>query len=112
MADTLRAALDVALVPLFTLLGSPVTGLELAAFVLSLWMVACNLRVNPLAWPLAIASSLLYGVLFAHSRLYGEAGLQLLFVALAIKLSAKPSATNWAWGVPSSAKFSVFLATS
>ena len=87
MIDSLRALLATALTPWFTLLGSPVTGLELAAFVLSLWMVACNLRVNPLAWPLAIASSLLYGVLFAHSRLYGEAGLQLLFVALA----------GWGW---------------
>ena len=87
MIDSLRALLDSALTPWFMLLGSPVTGLELAAFALSLWMVACNLRVNPLAWPLAIASSLLYGVLFAHSRLYGEAGLQLLFVALA----------GWGW---------------
>jgi hypothetical protein len=68
---------------LFTLLGSPVTGLELLAFVLSLWMVLCNLRVHPLAWPLAMASSLLYGVLFADSRLYGEATLQLLFIAVA-----------------------------
>jgi nicotinamide mononucleotide transporter len=79
----LRALLDGALAPLFTLLGSPVTALELVAFVLSLWMVVCNLRVNPLAWPLAIASSVLYGLLFANSRLYGEAGLQVLFVVLA-----------------------------
>jgi nicotinamide mononucleotide transporter len=79
----LRALLDSALAPLFTLLGSPVTALELVAFVLSLWMVVCNLRVNPLAWPLAIASSVLYGLLFANSRLYGEAGLQVLFVVLA-----------------------------
>ena len=75
--------LDAALEPWFTLLGSPVTGLELLAFGLSLWMVERNLRVHPLAWPLAIASSLLYGVLFLHSRLYGEAGLQLIFVAAA-----------------------------
>ena len=79
--------LDAALEPWFTLLGSPVTGLELLAFALSLWMVERNLRVHPLAWPLAIASSLLYGVLFLHSRLYGEAGLQLLFVA----------AAGWGW---------------
>jgi nicotinamide mononucleotide transporter len=83
VSDTLRGVLDVALAPSFTLLGSPVTGLEVVAFVLSLWMVACNLRVNPLAWPLAIVASLLYGVLFLHSKLYGEAGLQLLFVVVA-----------------------------
>ena len=79
--------LDAALEPWFTLLGSPVTGLELLAFGLSLWMVERSLRVHPLAWPLAIASSLLYGVLFLHSRLYGEAGLQLIFVA----------AAGWGW---------------
>ena len=87
MIDSLRALLATALAPLFTLLGSPVTALELLAFVLSLWMVACNLRVNPLGWPLAIVSSLLYGLLFMQSKLYGEASLQLLFIALA----------GWGW---------------
>jgi nicotinamide mononucleotide transporter len=70
------------LAPAFTLWGSPVTALEVAAFVLAVWMVLCNLRVNPLAWPLAIASSLLYSWLFGASRLYGEASLQLLFVVV------------------------------
>jgi nicotinamide mononucleotide transporter len=50
-------------------------------------MVACNMRVNPLGWPLAIVSSLLYGLLFADSKLYGEASLQLLFVVVA----------GWGW---------------
>jgi nicotinamide mononucleotide transporter len=67
----------------FSLLGSPVTRLELVAFVLALWMVVANMRVQLVAWPLAIASSLAYLVLFAHSRLYGEAGLQVLFVLVA-----------------------------
>lgn len=67
----------------FSLWGSPVTWLEIVAFALAVWMVVCNMRVNPLAWPLAIVSSLLYGALFADSRLYGEAGLQLLFIAVA-----------------------------
>ncbi|MBC7939718.1 MAG: nicotinamide mononucleotide transporter [Chitinophagaceae bacterium] len=47
-------------------------------------MVLANMRVNPIAWPLAIASSLLYALLFADSKLYGEAGLQIVFVALAL----------------------------
>ena len=67
----------------FTLLGSPVTWLEMSAFVLALWMVFANMRVQLIAWPLAILSSLAYLVLFAHSKLYGEAGLQVLFVAVA-----------------------------
>jgi nicotinamide mononucleotide transporter len=70
------------LVAPFSLLGSPVTWLELAAFVLSLWMVWANMRVQLVAWPLAIVSSLAYLVLFAHSRLYGEASLQLFFALI------------------------------
>ncbi len=66
----------------FTLWGSPVTWLEVVACVLGIAMVLANLRVNPVGWPLAIASSLLYALLFADSRLYGEAGLQIVFVVL------------------------------
>ena len=75
------------LAPAFALWGSPVTWLELLAVVLSLTMVVCNVRVNVTAWPLAIAASLLYFVLFWDSRLYGEATLQLFFVAVA----------SWGW---------------
>ena len=67
----------------FFLLGSPVTWLELVAFVLALWMVFANMRVQLIAWPLAIASSFGYLVLFANSRLYGEATLQLMFITVA-----------------------------
>lgn len=68
----------------FTLWGSPVTWLEILAFGLSLAMVAANMRVKVVGWPLAIASSLLYALLFADSKLYGEASLQLFFVAVSI----------------------------
>ena len=68
----------------FTAWGVPVSRAELLGFVLALWMVRCNLRVNPLGWPLAIASSALYALLFASSRLYGEALLQLVFIAAAL----------------------------
>jgi nicotinamide mononucleotide transporter len=67
----------------FTLLGSPVTWLEIVAFVLALWMVSANMRVQLIAWPLAIASSAAYFVLFAHGKLYGEAGLQIMFIVVA-----------------------------
>lgn len=69
--------------PLFSLWGSPITGAEVAACVLSIAMVGCNLVVNPTGWPLAILSSALYAMLFAHSRLYGEAALQLFFIVVA-----------------------------
>lgn len=76
--------LGMLLVPAFVLWGSPVTWIEIAAFVLSVWMVVCNWRVNPLAWPLAMASSLGYAVLFADFKLYGEASLQFVFIAVSI----------------------------
>jgi nicotinamide mononucleotide transporter len=82
--DSLLHAARPLFAPAFTLWGSPATWLELVAFVLAIAMVLCNLRVNPLGWPLAIASSLLYGLLFADSRLYGEAGLQVFFVVIAL----------------------------
>jgi len=70
------------LLPAFTWGGSAFTWLELVATVLAVWMVVCNLRVKPLGWPLAMASSALYGLLFVHSKLYGEAALQLVFIVL------------------------------
>lgn len=82
--DPLLHALRPLFAPAFTLWGAPATWLELIAVVLALLMVALNMRVNPLAWPLAIASSLLYFLLFWDSRLYGEAGLQIFFVVVAL----------------------------
>ena len=71
----------------FTLWGSPVTWLEIVAFVLSVGMVVFNIRVNPLGWPLAIVSSLLYFALFWKSKLYGDASLQIFFAVVA----------GWGW---------------
>ena len=85
--DALLAAARPLFAPAFTAWGSPVSWLELVAFVLALWMVGCNMRVRPLAWPLAITSSALYALLFLDSRLYGEAGLQLFFIVVA----------GWGW---------------
>lgn len=80
-------ALETLLVPLLTLAGSPVTGLELVAFGLSLAMVWGNLKVRTWAWPLAMAASGCYGLLFAASKLYGEAALQVFFIVVA----------GWGW---------------
>lgn len=56
---------------------------ELIGALLGLAMVVCNLRVNPAGWPLAILSSAMYLLVFWQARLYGDAGLQLLFIAIA-----------------------------
>lgn len=84
----LLAWLDPWLLPLDAGWAWPISRLEAVASLLALAMVGFNLRVNPLGWPLAIASSALYALLFARSRLYGEAALQLVFIAL----------SAWGWG--------------
>jgi nicotinamide mononucleotide transporter len=66
----------------FTLAGVPVSWLELVASLLGLAMVACNLRVHPAAWPLAIVSSALYAAVFWDGRLYGQVALQGVFIAV------------------------------
>jgi nicotinamide mononucleotide transporter len=82
--DALLRTVQPFFTPAFTLWGSPVSALEIVAFVLALVMVVLNMRVNPLAWPLAIISSLLYFALFWNSRLYGDASLQILFAVVAL----------------------------
>ncbi|MBA4177584.1 MAG: transporter [Leptothrix sp. (in: Bacteria)] len=87
MLDALLQAARPLLAAAITLWGSPVTWLEIVAFVLAVAMVLANVRVKVIGWPLAIASSLLYALLFADSRLYGEASLQIFFIAMA----------GWGW---------------
>ena len=82
--DTLLQSLQPLLASAFSVWGSPITWLEIIAFALALWMVVCNMRVDPLGWPLAIASSLLYCLLFWNSRLYGDASLQIFFALVAL----------------------------
>lgn len=80
----LAALFGAALAPVVTLWHEPVSALEIVAFVLALQMVVLNMRVNALAWPLAIVSSLLYCAVFWNSRLYGDAGLQIFFAVVAL----------------------------
>jgi nicotinamide mononucleotide transporter len=82
--EALLSATRPLLAAAFEIGGSPVTWLEIAAFWISVAMVFANMRVNPVGWPLAILASLLYALLFADAKLYGEAGLQLVFVAVAL----------------------------
>jgi nicotinamide mononucleotide transporter len=70
--------------PWQTIWGAPVSALEAVAFVLGLWMVWGNFHVRVWAWPLAFISSAMYGLLFVHAKLYGEAGLQVLFMLMAL----------------------------
>ena len=83
---------------------------EWAGFVLSLAMVYCNIRQIHWGWPLAIASSILYGYVFWNTQLYGQAALQMMFIAMAAwgwrqwlrgqTLTAPSTETNTAQALP------------
>ncbi|MCQ6554083.1 nicotinamide riboside transporter PnuC [Streptomyces sp. C10-9-1] len=69
--------------PLFTLLGTPVAWVEVLGFgsgALCVWLVA---RQHVANWPVGIANTLLFLVLFTQAGLYADAGLQIVFIALA-----------------------------
>ncbi len=65
-----------------TLLGLATTPLELISFVLSVATVVLNIRQTHWAWLFAIVSSATYGAVFYDARLYGDMGLQLVFIAV------------------------------
>jgi len=82
--DALLQALQLLFSTAYTVWGASISLLEVVAFVLAIAMVVFNIRVNPLGWPLAIVSSLLYFALFWNSRLYGDASLQIFFAIVAL----------------------------
>ena len=68
----------------FTLLGTPVTWLEVVAFVLALANIACNVFEIHWGWPLSMVASALYVWLFYASKLYGDASVNVFFVVAAV----------------------------
>jgi nicotinamide mononucleotide transporter len=66
------------------LAGFSTTPLELISFVLSVMTVLLNIRQNHWAWLFSIVSSAAYGIVFFNSRLYGDAGLQAVFIASSV----------------------------
>jgi nicotinamide mononucleotide transporter len=65
-------------------LGFPTTPLELISFVLSIVTVLLNIRRIHWAWLFAIVSSATYGIVFFKARLYGDAGLQAVFIVASV----------------------------
>ena len=54
----------------FALGGLAASRAEVLGAALGIWMVVCNLRVDPTGWPLAILSSALYWLVFWEARLF------------------------------------------
>ncbi|MBQ5949494.1 nicotinamide riboside transporter PnuC [Massilia sp. ST3] len=63
------------------------TPLELISFLLAVTTVVLNIRQKHWAWLFSIASSATYAVVFYEARLYGDMGLQFVFIA----------ASLWGW---------------
>ena len=66
------------------LFGTPVTWLEVIAFVLAVANIACNVFEIHWGWPLSVIASALYAWLFFASKLYGEAGVNVFFAVTAV----------------------------
>ncbi|MFJ6945453.1 nicotinamide riboside transporter PnuC [Streptomyces wuyuanensis] len=70
--------------PLFTLLGTQVSWTEVLGFgsgALCVWLVARQHIAN---WPVGIANNVLFVLLFTQAGLYADAGLQVVFITLAV----------------------------
>lgn len=80
---TLQLLLSYASMPLHLAVFAT-TPLELLSFLLSVATVWLNIRQSHWAWLFAIISSATYGLVFYGSRLYGDMGLQLVFITVSI----------------------------
>ena len=75
------------------LFGLSSTPLELISFILSVITVALNIRQLHWAWLFSILSSGLYALVFLDARLYGDMGLQFVFI-----LTSVWGWHLWLWG--------------
>lgn len=66
--------------------------LELSSFILSIITVALNIKQIHWAWLFSILSSALYCLVFFDAKLYGDSGLQIVFILVSIW-----GWTQWLW---------------
>ena len=66
------------------LFGFATTPLELISFVLAMLNVVLNIRQSHWAWLFAVISSAAYGLVFFNSKLYGDMGLQVVFIVVSL----------------------------
>lgn len=60
------------------------TPLELCSFVLAIITVMLNIKQIHWAWLFSILSSALYGLVFFDAKLYGDSGLQVVFILVSV----------------------------
>lgn len=99
---------------------SPVESLGFLTGVVNVWLLA---RENIWNWPVGLASNALYTAVFLGSGLYGDAGLQLVYITLGIygwwnwahpgaraglRIERTARAT-WAWLIPATAAAAIGL---
>ncbi|WP_313031312.1 nicotinamide riboside transporter PnuC [Massilia alkalitolerans] len=65
-------------------LGFSTTPLELISFLLAVTTVLLNIRQKHWAWLFSIASSATFAVVFFEARLYGDMGLQFVFIGASV----------------------------
>ncbi|MGW0548088.1 nicotinamide riboside transporter PnuC [Streptomyces altiplanensis] len=111
--------------PLVTVLDTPVSWTEVLGFgsgALCVWLVARQHIAN---WPIGIANNIFFVLLFTQAGLYADAGLQVVFIALAAYgwwtwthgggpgSSSLPvrrtSRTEWTWLLAAGAAGTLFL---
>ena len=66
------------------LAGLKTTPLELISFILAATTVILNIRQKHWAWLFSIVSSATYAAVFFDARLYGDMGLQFVFIAASV----------------------------
>jgi nicotinamide mononucleotide transporter len=60
------------------------TPLEFCSFVLAIITVVLNIKQIHWAWLFSILSSALYGLVFFDAKLYGDSGLQVVFILVSV----------------------------
>ncbi len=68
----------------FTALGEQTSWIEVIGFVTGAWCVWLVTRQNVLNWPIGIANNVAFLILFVAAGLYADAGLQIVYIGLAI----------------------------
>ena len=68
----------------FELFGEPVSWAELAGFVTGIACVALAVMQRIETFPVGIANNVFFVVLFADARLYADAALQVVYIALGV----------------------------